>query len=109
MVRDVDGRLEPLAKEVDGNELDGDHRQPTCLHRLMLLADEVDEGSKGMAVALGGEVPLQAVCAKGHEDVAAQVELMLAIAVERPCVTELDELFDVVNAVLAHEGHSHRR
>ena len=107
-IRDVHRGLEALAKEVHRHQLQRHHRQPSRRDRLVVLAEQVHKRAEGVAVRLGFHVPLEAVGAEGHEDVAPNMKLVLAVAVQRPGMRQRNQLLYPAHALLGDEGDGQR-
>ena len=107
-IRDVHRGLEALAKEVHRHQLQRHHRQPSRRDRLVVLAEQVHKRAEGVAVRLGCHVPLEAVGAEGHEDVAPNMKLVLAVAVQRPGMRQRNQLLYPAHALLGDEGDGQR-
>ena len=92
-----------LTCESLGHHLQRHHSKTHCLHTLDRLGEDVDQRTEGVPIGLGIAVPSQAVGAKRHQDPLADVQLVLAIAMERPCVFKFCELLYPTDALLRDE------
>jgi len=77
-------RLQARTVEVICHELQAVHGQTHGLQRLVLLREDVDQRDEAVHVRLDLRVPEERVRAERHQDPAAMVQLVLAIAMQRP-------------------------